>query len=1075
MMLRHVPVPTLVRWISTAALIALCWCGHAADPPAAPGPGQKVLRQYALTSANDFQQRDPQDWRLLASNDGGRNWVLLDRRTGEVFSRRHERRVFSIHNAQAFNLYRLAIDRVRNASGNSVQLAEIELLGDNAENPDLTPAFSDAITARGDNPPSESVARLFDRQVETKWLDRSPDRVNCSSWVQWEYRPGGGLSLTNISQLLELRGRAADGFRLRIEGVVAEPSADGSRLIVLDRTGVLEIDRGNMPSEGLVPARRILLEGMSTWRDGRVDVRDAKLSYRGGDFVSKPVRVAFEEPLESSEEFQWVTTVGVITFQRVLGDETFFELQQGDDELPVRVPTARWKQTPPATGSRVEVSGVCQTGYDDRGARMAVALRATEWNLIPNPPAVRDERDSIAKPTIRAADFSGINDIRQLTRKALESQPRVRIRGVITSVLGMYLQDGSGAIQVVFDAKNARTVGRLGTYVELEGWAGVSEAGAPLVFGEKILAVDRGKMPSPHRPSWGQLVSGQMDSQWIEMDGVVRATDGAHLLMNCDGRQVTASITAASADVVRQLVDAAVRVRGVGLSALDDWGRIQGAHLLIPSLEYVEVQQAAPKPFSQPIRPIGSILKLGQPDEFIHQVQVEGILTLQDERRLFLQDDTGSVMAIFKEDVVLDPNFGRSRWAFWRAATKTTLPAGMRFNPGDRVQVVGFRDTHGFSPVLTEVSVRKVGTGELEIQRPTTNTLYDWKLDAALVELDATLLARETLGSHMVLELLWGNRTLQALMPNEDQGAAEIVPGMRLRVTGIWQVDTVPYAQLGRRVASVRILPRSFSDIVILSRPSWWTVQHALAVIGGMAFVLLAASIWIRQLHRQVEQRSIQLTAEIGRRESIERQRALQEERARIAQDLHDDLGAALTQIRFLSAVESRDAQVPEGTREQLRKVSEKSHLLVTSLDEIVWAINPANDSLPNLANYLSHVAEEFFSTTAIRCRLDLDDRFPAVTLTSETRHNLYLAYREALNNIAKHSAATEVWVRFQWRDNALNIVIEDNGRGFLEAEAQPGEGLLNMRRRLEKIGGRFESESRPGAGTICRLWLPLR
>jgi signal transduction histidine kinase len=262
---------------------------------------------------------------------------------------------------------------------------------------------------------------------------------------------------------------------------------------------------------------------------------------------------------------------------------------------------------------------------------------------------------------------------------------------------------------------------------------------------------------------------------------------------------------------------------------------------------------------------------------------------------------------------------------------------------------------------------------------------------------------------------------------------------------------------------------------VVLSRPSWWTVEHALAVIGGLVFVLLAASIWITQLHRKVEQRSVQLSTEIHRREQIDHQRALQEERARIAQDLHDDLGAALTQIRFLSAVESRDAAVPEGTRAQLRKVSEKSHHLVASLDEIVWAINPANDSVPKLANYLTHVSEEFFSTTSIRCRLDIGESFPAVTLSSEVRHNLYLAFREALNNVAKHSGATEVWVRFKWEADSLHLLIEDNGRGFVQEASPVGEGLLNMRRRLEKIGGRFESLSQTGIGTTCRIWLPLK
>ncbi|HEY4415202.1 MAG TPA: ATP-binding protein, partial [Verrucomicrobiae bacterium] len=206
-----------------------------------------------------------------------------------------------------------------------------------------------------------------------------------------------------------------------------------------------------------------------------------------------------------------------------------------------------------------------------------------------------------------------------------------------------------------------------------------------------------------------------------------------------------------------------------------------------------------------------------------------------------------------------------------------------------------------------------------------------------------------------------------------------------------------------------------------------------------------------------------------------ERQRTLEAERTRIARDLHDDLGAALTQIRFLSAVESRDEAVPEDTRIQLREVSEKSNQLVTSLDEIVWAINPANDLLPSLVHYLCHAAEEFFRPTPIRCRMEVAESLPSVALTSEVRHNLYLAVREAMNNIAKHSEATEVWLRIRLLENRLAIAIEDNGRGFDESVAmEAGEGLQNMRQRVENIGGEFEHETKPGCGTSCRIVLPL-
>src|SRR6187549_2007561 len=150
---------------------------------------KKVVQQYALTSANDFPQRDPQDWRLLGSNDGGKTWTTLDTRKGEVFRDRQQRRVFKTSNTAGFEAYRLQIDRVRDPKvANSVQLAEIELLGATEDDLEPIPIFTDTITAQGDNPPSELAVKLFDGRVETKWLDNKPrNRETCASWVQWQY------------------------------------------------------------------------------------------------------------------------------------------------------------------------------------------------------------------------------------------------------------------------------------------------------------------------------------------------------------------------------------------------------------------------------------------------------------------------------------------------------------------------------------------------------------------------------------------------------------------------------------------------------------------------------------------------------------------------------------------------------------------------------------------------------------------------------------------------------------------------------------------------------------------------
>jgi signal transduction histidine kinase len=1055
---------------------------RAADAPEKLSPPlvRKVVHHYALTSANDFQQRDPQDWRLLGSNDGGKNWTTLDKRQGELFSERHQRRVFELANTNAFNVYRLQIDCVyKPKSANSVQLAEIELMGESPDDTGPTPIYLDKITVQGDNPPLESVDHLFDGLVETKWLDRPDDKTTCASWVQWQYAAPSNVVITNIARLHELRVQSNDGYPIRFEAVVAG-KITGSSVELLDDSGFLEMDS---PPElfQIVPGQRVLVEGVTTWNDGRVGVEHGRIQVRTSAAAASPAHFSLDQSLAKGADFLWAETEGTIQFKQQIGGQVFFELQQGNHSMSVSMPDAGAAKTLPEAGRQVRVTGICRGGFNDKGVWVATSLRATSFEELPvteeesgGNPSVRLESFQNIKPN--AAGITKIAKIRQMSLAEWRRRPTVTIRGVVTSLIGIYLQDDSSGIQVVLKSAGSRKLTVLGEYVEVKGEVGVSDASTPLISADRVVLLGHGKLPEPQQPPWGQLANGRMDSQWVEMEGVVRATDGAHLLLNCDGQQVTASIGAAAASSVNQLVDALVRVRGVGIAALDDWGRMQGVHVLIPSLNYLEVEQAATPPFSQPIQPISTILSVSGPIESSHRIKVEGTLTLQDGRSLFLQDSNGSVMAICKQEVVLDSNFGRSQWSFWRTVmTNSASSATPHFSPGDRLEVLGFRETHGYSPVLTEATVRKIGVEQMSIENIDFDSFTDWKRDASLVRLDGVLGGQQLMGAHLVMEVLSHGRTLQVFLPSNIRQALDIMPGTRLRITGIWQMEPVQYAELGRSVGVIRLLPRSLNDVVVLSRPSWWTVQHALAVIGGLSFILLAASIWITQLHRKVEDRTTQLAGEIHLREQVERQRALEEERTRIARDLHDDLGAALTQIRFLSAVESRDEAVPEETRAQLREVSEKSHQLVTSLDEIVWAINPANDLLPNLVHYLCHVAEEFFRPTSIRCRLEVDDSLPVVALTSEVRHNLYLAVREAMNNIAKHSQATEVWLRIQKQADCLTITIEDNGRGFMESDAAMiGEGLRNMSQRVEKIGGRFERETKPGQGTSCRIRLPF-
>ena len=215
--------------------------------------------------------------------------------------------------------------------------------------------------------------------------------------------------------------------------------------------------------------------------------------------------------------------------------------------------------------------------------------------------------------------------------------------------------------------------------------------------------------------------------------------------------------------------------------------------------------------------------------------------------------------------------------------------------------------------------------------------------------------------------------------------------------------------------------------------------------------------------------------------ERLERLRVVERERARIAQDIHDNLGANLTRISLLSEAVHSELENPAQAAMQLERIYGTARELTRAMDEIVWAVNPQYDTLDSLANYLGNFAQEFLGSLDIRCRLDMPLQLPPWPVTAEVRHNLFLAFKEALHNVVKHAAASEVSISLTVQADAFVLAIRDNGKGFLPGDLeQPGRrepdriarghGLANLLARLAKIGGRCEIQSSPGNGTEVKF-----
>lgn len=247
--------------------------------------------------------------------------------------------------------------------------------------------------------------------------------------------------------------------------------------------------------------------------------------------------------------------------------------------------------------------------------------------------------------------------------------------------------------------------------------------------------------------------------------------------------------------------------------------------------------------------------------------------------------------------------------------------------------------------------------------------------------------------------------------------------------------------------------------------PHFWQTWWFLGVTGLASAAAVAAMVSVmmrRRLHRKLE--------------ALERQRAIERERARIAKDIHDELGASLTRITMLSQ-SARDELEASPAAAEVDCIYDTARDLTRAMDEIVWAVNPQHDTLDSLATYLGKFAQDFLAAAHIRCRLEMPIHLPSWPLTAEIRHNLFLAFKEALNNAVKHSSATEVRIFVEIAESLVVLRVEDTGIGFTTngsangSSIDPmrfshGNGLRNMRQRLSEIGGHCEVRTAPGSGT---------
>ncbi len=646
--------------------------------------------------------------------------------------------------------------------------------------------------------------------------------------------------------------------------------------------------------------------------------------------------------------------------------------------------------------------------------------------------------------------LTSAQQVLQLPRSEASRGYPVHLRGVITCIWpddprNYVLQDATRG--VFLEQSNLFLADRpqFGEFWEVQGVTGGGYF-SPLIEARWMQRISDGRLPEPAHPEWDQLVNGSQDNQYVEIEGVVLQVETNTLTLLAHSGKIKIIAFGERPPALAQFENKLVRLRGC-LQAIWD-GRthqFKPGEIRLGNLAVNTDQTLSADPFAAPPKTVPQLRLYDLQANAFRRVKISGQFLQRHANEYFMMSGTNGLRFI--------PN------------------AETHFVPGDLIEVTGVADLRGAAPVLREAAARKTGAKDLPASKQLgAENLMLPENDATRVLVEGTLLEAIPARDELVLELRADSRTFAARVA-APASAKSLEPGGKLRITGVyvWQ----PVASDGGATGDAfELLVRSPRDIEVLSRPPWWTLKKLLLALGVLVGVLALAGVWIVLLRQQVERRTAQLARATRQREQAERARALDEERLRIARDLHDDLGSSLTEITMLGGMGLAEKEMERG--HTISQIVKKARDSVSALDVIVWAVNPKENSLQSLADYLASYADEFLTASGIKFSLNLPVSFPVVTLDGRTRHDLFLATKEALNNAVRHARATEIELSLALEQAVLIISVRDNGAGFDTSARSFGHGLGNLQSRLEKLGGQCQIESVPGGGTMVTLKLAL-
>jgi signal transduction histidine kinase len=558
--------------------------------------------------------------------------------------------------------------------------------------------------------------------------------------------------------------------------------------------------------------------------------------------------------------------------------------------------------------------------------------------------------------------------------------------------------------------------------------------------------IGKGEPPPPRPIGPDELRSGRWHYHVVELTGVVReirpaGEAGAEVTLTVSGQRVDFIIETADA-TFRDLVDARVTVRGLAAGDVNDRRQIVRPYIRVKRLADVEVLDRPPAdPFARPALPLAEFQRANL-----------------DDRRIKL---VGTAVAAPIAGGVFLRQAGRSVFV-------ETQAEGIR--GGDTVEAVGFPEMGPYSLYLADAECRVNGSGPAPAPRLDLRTPFGASLDGELVRFDGRIVQRLPAGDRTALVVAADGKRFTVILP---PGAAVIAgEDAVVRVTGVCRVAAVQ----GDRY---RAMPEAYTvwlsvpeDLVVLSRPPWWTAQRITIAAGAAAFAAAAGGIWVALLRRQVRRQMRVIERSL-------QSQAVADERRRIAREFHDTLeqGLAAVALRL-------DAAVSCATDEPTRLMLDRQRQLLAGLQEetrdFLWDLREPVLAGGSLADAIRSQVAYVQSLTTVPVAFQAVGEPPP--LSAIVQYQLVRIAREAAINAVKYAHAGQISIRLEAGAGAagpvaLGLRIDDDGKGFDLADRGAADGhfgIQGMRERAKRIGAELRIDTAPGRGTAVAVTLPL-